>query len=317
MKYKDYYKILSVSRDATQDQIKTAYRKLARKYHPDVSKVADAEEKFKEVGEAYEVLKDPEKRSAYDQFGNQWKEGQGFKPPPDWDSGFEFSGGGFTGGETSGFSDFFETLFGGAKNTRGWSKEPHGFHARGADHHAKISISLEEAFKGSTQLVSLKISDFDSKGQLETKTHTLNVKIPKGIKEGQRIRLYGQGGVGPGGQGQKGDLYLEIRFKPHRVFHAQGRDIYLELPLAPWEAALGATVKAPTLGGRVELKIPPSTKGGEKLRLNGRGLPGKPPGDQIVNLKIIAPPATTPEATDLYNKMAKVMAANPRAGMGV
>ena len=192
MKYKDYYKIMGVDRDATQDEIKRAYRKLARKYHPDVSKEADAEARFKEVGEAYEVLKDPEKRAAYDQLGADWKAGQEFRPPPDWDAGFEFSGGGFTGGDASAFSDFFESLFGGGmggfRQARGG-----GFSARGEDHHARILIDLDDAFEGATRSISLTAPAVDDEGRVRTRQRTLNVRIPKGIRPGQHIRLAGQG----------------------------------------------------------------------------------------------------------------------------
>lgn len=316
MEYKDYYKIMEVGRNATQDKIKRAYRKLARKYHPDVSKESDAEEKFKELGEAYEVLKDPQKRAAYDHIGSQWKQGQGFKPPPDWDAGFEFSGGGFTGANTSGFSDFFESLFGRMYPRPGERVYSRQFHAKGDDHHAKVLIDLEDVFHGASRSVSLTIPELDKSGRVITKTRTLNVKIPTGVKEGQRIRLAGQGGSGFG-QGMKGDLYLEIKFKPHRVFHAVGRDIFVDLPLAPWEAALGATIQVPTLAGKVQLKVPANSQAGNKLRLKGRGLPDSPNGDQYVTLRIVTPPADSDEAKALYQKMAKAMPMNPRAAMGI
>ena len=317
MEFKDYYQVLGVARDATQDQIKRTYRKLARKYHPDVSKEPNAEARFKEVQEAYEVLKDPEKRAAYDQVGSQWKAGQDFRPPPDWDTGFEFSGGGFTdaGGE---FSDFFETLFGrarpGGTRSGGWRRG--GFQARGEDHHAKIQVDLEDAFHGAARTITLQAPEVDAEGHVVTRTHSLNVKIPKGVTEGQRIRLAGQGSPGIGG-GPKGDLYLEITFQPHRLFRADKRDIYLDLPVTPWEAALGATATVPTLGGNVELKIPPGSQTGRKLRLKGRGLPGEPPGDQYVVLRMVTPKAETPEARALYEKMAQILPMNPRAELGV
>jgi curved DNA-binding protein len=315
MEFKDYYKTLGLSRDATQDDIKRAYRKLARKYHPDVSSAADAEERFKEVGEAYEVLKDPEKRAAYDQFGNQWQAGQEFRPPPNWDAGFEFKGGGFTG--ASGFSDFFEAMFGRASP---WSQETFrggpGFRAAGDNHHAKIMLNLEDAFNGGSRTITLQSPRLDSQGRVATQAHTLNVKIPKGVTEGQRIRLAGQGSPGTGG-GPKGDLYLEVKFNPHRLFRAEKRDIYLELPVTPWEAALGRTVTVPTLGGKVDLKLPQGAQSGQKLRLKGRGLPGSPAGDQYVVLRIVAPRAETPAAKALYERMEKEIPMNPRAGMGV
>jgi curved DNA-binding protein len=311
MEFKDYYAVFGVARDATQDEIKRAYRKLARKYHPDVSKEADAEERFKEVGEAYEVLKDPEKRAAYDQFGRQWQAGQEFKPPPDWDAGFEFSGGGFT--DAGNFSDFFESLFGRA--THG-DRRGAGLRAKGEDHHAKIVVSLEDAYQGATRTITLKTPELDANGHVITRPHALNVKIPKGVTEGQRIRLAGRGAPGLG-QGPNGDLYLEIAFQVHPWFQAKQRDIYLELPVTPWEVALGETVTVPTLGGKVELRIPPGSQAGSKLRLKGRGLPGSPAGDQYVVLRVVTPAADTPAAKAIYQKMAETMPMNPRAELGV
>jgi len=309
MRYKDYYEILGVSRDATQDEIKRAYRKLARQYHPDVSKEADAEERFKEVGEAYEVLKDPEKRAAYDQLGSQWRAGQEFRPPPDWDAGFEFRGGGFTDADASHFSDFFETLFGAhgpfAHAAGGGRRgDRHGFQARGEDHHAKILISLEDSYEGRTRSVQLQMPELDPQGHVVLRRRTLNVTVPKGIIAGQQIRLTGQGGPGIGG-GPAGDLYLEVEFEPHRLFSVEGRDVYLNLPVTPWEAALGAKVPVDTLGGKVDLKVPAGAQSGQKLRLRGRGLPGKTPGDQYVVLKIVTPPATTGAAREFYRRMQK------------
>jgi len=314
MEYKDYYKIMGVKKEATQDEIKRAYRKLARKYHPDVSKEENAEEKFKQVGEAYEVLKDPEKRAAYDQLGANWKAGEEFKPPPDWDAGFEFSGGGFTGGDASAYSDFFESLFGqGFSHTQGRQTQ---FHARGEDHHAKVSIDLEDAFDGATRTITLRSPKLDAKGHVTTHERTLNVRIPKGVKPGQRIRLAGQGSPGFG-DGSSGDLYLQIEIKPHSIYRIEGRDLYLDLPVAPWEAALGATVKAPTPKGVVDLKIPPQSASGHKLRLKGRGIPSKPPGDLYVIIQIALPPADNEQAKALYHKMEQELAFNPRAGLGV
>ncbi len=317
MEFKDYYKIMGVERNATQDEIKRAYRKLARKYHPDVSKEPDAEARFKEVGEAYEVLKDPEKRAAYDQLGANWKAGADFNPPPDWDAGFEFGGGGFTAGDAGDYSDFFESLFGrgfGGVHTGGGRRR--GFHARGEDHHAKVLIDLEDAFNGATRSITLRHPELDSSGHVVTRERTLNVKIPKGVKEGQRIRLAGQGAPGIG-DGPAGDLYLEIGFNPHPLYRVEGRDLYLDLPVAPWEAALGATVKTPTPGGPVDLKIPAGTRSGQKLRLKGRGIPGKPPGDIYVIPQIVLPPANTDNARALYEKMKRELAFNPRAKLGV
>jgi curved DNA-binding protein len=312
VEFKDYYKIMGVERNATQDDIKRAYRRLARKYHPDVSKEPDAEARFKEVGEAYEVLKDPEKRAAYDQIGsrNDWRAGQDFRPPPDWNTGFEFSGGGYT--EANDFSDFFESLFG---RFRGGSQRESAFHARGQDHHARALVSLEDAFHGATRTITLQMPRLDAEGQVVTHARNLNVKIPKGVIEGQQIRLTGQGAGGLGG-GPAGDLYLEIAFQPHPLFKADKRDIHLELPVTPWEAALGRTVTVPTLGGDVQLKIPPGSQSGNILRLKGRGLPGNPPGDQYVRLRIVTPKADTDTAKALYERMAREMPMNPRAQMG-
>ena len=316
MDFKDYYKIMGVERDASQDEIKRAYRKLARKFHPDVSKEADAEARFKEVGEAYEVLKDPEKRAAYDQLGANWKAGQDFNPPPDWDAGFEFSGGGFTGGDASAYSDFFESLFGHGFGSAQTGRRQPGFHARGEDHHAKVLIDLEDAYHGATRSITLQSPEVDNSGHVTLKQRTLNVKIPKGVKQGQRIRLTGQGSPGLG-EGQAGDLYLEIEFKPHGIYRVEGRDIYLDLPVAPWEAALGATVKVPTPGGTVDLKIPAGTTSGRKLRLKGRGIPGNPPGDLYVLPQITVPPADTETARELFRKMERELAYNPRSKLGV
>ena len=317
MEFKDYYKIMGVERDATQDEIKRAYRKLARKYHPDVSKASDAEERFKEVGEAYEVLKDPEKRAAYDQLGANWKAGADFNPPPDWDAGFEFGGGGFTGGDAGDYSDFFESLFGqGFGAAHGGGGRRRTYHARGEDHHAKVLIDLEDAFNGATRTITLRHPELDATGHVVNRERTLNVKIPKGVKEGQRIRLSGQGAPGMG-EGPAGDLYLEINFKPHSLYRVEGRDLYLDLPVAPWEAALGATVKTPTPKGPVDLKIPAGTRSGQKLRLKGRGIPGTPPGDIYVIPQIVLPPANTEAAKALYRKMEKELAFNPRSKLGV
>ncbi|MGB5440798.1 MAG: DnaJ C-terminal domain-containing protein [Gammaproteobacteria bacterium] len=316
MDFKDYYTIMGIERSASQDEIKRAYRKLARKYHPDVSKEADAEARFKEVGEAYEVLKDPEKRAAYDQLGANWKAGQDFRPPPDWDAGFEFSGGGFTAGDASAYSDFFESLFGQGFAGAQTGGRQAGYHAHGEDHHAKVLIDLEDAYTGAARSITLQSPEVDSSGHVRTRQRTLNVKIPKGVKQGQRIRLAGQGSPGMG-EGRAGDLYLEIEFKPHAYYTVEGRDVYLELPVTPWEAALGATIKVRTPAGSVDLKIPQATGSGRKLRLKARGIPGKPPGDLYVVSQITLPPADTDAAKDLYRRMEQELAYNPRSKMGV
>jgi len=316
MDFKDYYKIVGVDKSASQDEIKRAYKKLARKYHPDVSKEADAEARFKELGEAYEVLKDPEKRAAYDQLGANWKAGQDFKPPPNWDAGFEFSGGDFAGASGSDYSDFFESLFGRGFGSAQAGRQYSEFNARGEDHHAKVLIDLEDAYQGATRSITLQTPELDSKGHVSTKQRTLNVKIPKGVKQGQRIRLSGQGSSGMGGA-PAGDLYLEIEFKSHSIYRVDGRDVYLDLPVTPWEAALGATVKVPTPDGPVDLKITAGTSNGRKLRLKARGIPDKPPGDLYVVVQVTLPPADSDTAKDLYRKMKQELAYNPRSKLGV
>lgn len=316
MEFRDYYEIMGVERNSTQDEIKRAYRKLARKYHPDINKSADAEEKFKEMGEAYEVLKDPEKRAAYDQLGQSYKSGQDFTPPPGWDAGFEFSGGGFEGAAgPAAFSDFFETLFGQGGFTGG-RDQAGGFHARGQDHHAKILIDLEDAIHGATRTITLQVPELDQQGHIQTRTRTLNVNIPKGVKQGQQIRLAGQGAPGVG-QGSKGDLYLEIEFRPHNFYHVEGHDIYLDLPVTPWEAALGGTVKVPAPSGIVEMKIPPGSSSGKKMRLKGRGIPAKTAGDFYVVLEISLPEANSDRAKALYRQMQSELNFNPRQKLGV
>jgi curved DNA-binding protein len=315
MEFKDYYQIMGVKRDAAQAEIKRAYRQLARKYHPDVSKEGDAEAHFKEVGEAYEVLKDPEKRAAYDQLGANWKAGQDFRPPPDWKEGFEFSGGGFTGGDTSDFSDFFESLYG--RGSRPAHANRASFHAQGEDRHAKVLIDLEDAYSGTARSITLQVPEIDVQGRMSTREHTLNVTIPRGIRAGQHIRLAGQGAPGIG-QGKPGDLYLEVEFRQHARYRVVARDVYLDLPVAPWEAALGATVKAPSPSGTVELKIPADSVAGRKLRLKGRGIPGNTPGDLYVVLQIALPPADTDAAKAFYRNMAEQFKSlEPRANLGV
>ncbi|MFO7593830.1 MAG: DnaJ C-terminal domain-containing protein [Pseudomonadota bacterium] len=313
MEYKDYYKILGLDRKATQDEIKRAYKKLARKYHPDVSKEADAEARFKEINEAYHVLKDPEKRQAYDQLGSQWKQGQEFHPPPGWE---QRGGPGFSAEDPGGFSDFFAEIFGAGGPGRGFHFEQRDFRMRGQDLHAAIEITLEDAYHGGTRTLSLQAPDIDEQGRVRRRTRQLNVHIPKGISEGQHIRLAGQGGPGSGG-GQAGDLYLEVRFSPHPLFHADGRDIFLDLPITPWESALGTNLSIPTLGGRVTMNIPPGSQSGRKLRLKGRGLPGRPNGDQYLVLHIETPPANSEQAKELYRKMAEIMPYNPRKARGL
>lgn len=317
MEFKDYYETLGVARDATADDIKKSFRKLARKYHPDVSKEPDAEARMKEVNEAFAVLSDPEKRAAYDQLGQRYHAGQEFHAPPDWDAGFEFSGRGFSDAEAAGFSDFFSELFGGRMGHMGnmgrAGARGAGFHMRGEDHHAKVMLDLEDAYQGASRNLTLRVPRVDQFGHTVLAEHTLNVRIPKGVHEGKVIRLAGQGGPGLGG-GEPGDLYLEVYFKPHPRYRVEGRDVYASLPVAPWEAALGASVKAPLPDGTVEVRIPDGSQSGRKLRLKGRGIPGTPPGDLYLVLETVLPPANTPRARELYQTMAREMAFDPRQG---
>ncbi len=315
MEYKDYYQIMGVARSATQDEIKRAYRKLARRYHPDVSKEDNAEERFKEVGEAYEVLKDPEKRAAYDQLGTNWKAGQDFRPPPDWDAGFEFHGGGYTEASAEDHSAFFEDLFGRHDAGAGATGRRRTFRMRGEDHHAKVLIDLEDSYKGATRTITLRMPELSEDGHITTREHTLNVRIPQGIRPGQQIRLSGQGGPGIGG-GESGDLYLEVALKEHPVYRVADSDVYLDLPVAPWEAVLGATVKVPTPTGVVDLKIPVNSNQGRKLRLKARGIPGKKEsGDFYVVLQVALPPANSEAAKTLYKQMEDQLAFNPRVNL--
>ncbi|HEX6361502.1 MAG TPA: DnaJ C-terminal domain-containing protein [Albitalea sp.] len=313
MEFKDYYATLGVGRDAAPEDIKRAYRKLARKYHPDVSKEPDAEARFKEVSEAYEALSDPEKRAAYDEVGRGWQGGREFRPPPGWDSGFEFSGRDAGGAEAMDFSEFFETLFGRA--ARGARGPRAAAQAAGGDHHAKIVIELADAYRGARRTLALRMPVVDEHGQVAFQSRQLEVDIPKGVREGQHLRLAGQGGPGLGG-GPASDLYLEIAFAPHPNFRVDGRDVFLDLPIAPWEAALGASVTAPTPDGSVQLTIPPGSTSGRKLRLRGKGIPGDPPGDLYAVLSIAVPPADTPAAREAYTALAHALAGfNPRQSL--
>ncbi len=313
MEYKDYYKVMGVARDATEAQIKQAYRKLARKYHPDVSKEKDAEARFKDVGEAYEVLRSPEKRAAYDQLGQGHAAGEDFRPPPDWGAGFEFSG---AGARDSDYSDFFESLFG-ARARAGSGNGRATFHpGRGEDHHAKVLLDLDATLRGGARQLSLRVPEIDAEGRLATKERVLNVQVPKGILAGQHIRLAGQG-ARTGGEGPPGDLFIEVDFQPHPLYRVEGRDLYLDLPVAPWEAALGAAVKTPTPAGTVDLKIPAASHAGSKLRLKGRGIPASPPGDFYVVLQIALPAANDEKAKAAYAAMAAALPFNPRASLGV
>jgi curved DNA-binding protein len=329
MKYKDYYETLGVDRTATQDDIKNAYRKLARKYHPDVSKLADAEQRFKEINEANEVLKDPEKRAAYDQIGSNWKAGQEFQPPPNWDAGFEFRsggpGGGFGGGGSpfgADFdpSDFFESLFGrGARGGFAGASQRRSVSTQGEDHRAKALIDLEDAYRGAERSIVLRVPKETADGRVVLEERRLDVHIPRGIRPGQQLRLAKQGAPGSNG-GPAGDLYLEIAFNPHPLFRVEGADVHVELPVAPWEAALGATVDAPTPEGTVRLTIPKGSAQGRRLRLKGRGLPAAKAsgtaGDLYVVLGIALPPADTAKAREAYEALAEAAPGfDPRASL--
>lgn len=316
MEFKDYYKMLGVERSATEDEIKRAYRKLARKYHPDINKEPGAEDRFKEVGEAYEVLSDAEKRAAYDQVGQGMKPGQEFRPPPDWDAGFEFTGAA-AGRDGAEFSEFFDSLFGrmGRRTRTPGGSAREEFHARGEDHHAKIVIDFRDTLTGATRTITLQAPEIDAEGHVRVKEHTLDVKIPKGVVDGQQIRLKGQGGPGSG-RLPAGDLYLEVRLKPDRLYRADGRDLYLDLPVTPSEAALGASVRVPTPSGPIMLKVPPGSFQGRELRVKGRGIPAAEPGDLYAVVKIALPPATTDAARKAYEELARAMPFDPRADLG-
>jgi curved DNA-binding protein len=312
MEYKDYYQVLGVAKTATADEIKKAYRKLARKYHPDVSKEPDAEKHMKEVNEANTVLSDTEKRAAYDQLGSRYQNGQDFQPPPDWNKGFEYSGKGPSGAGDAEFSDFFANLF----RESGQHRKAGSRQARGEDHHAKITIDLIDTYQGTTKSITLQAPQLDNQGRVYIKDHVLNVKIPKGVKEGQHIRLTGQGASGFGG-GSSGDLFLEISFKSNPRYRVDGRDVYETVPVTPWEAALGAEIEIPTPSGNVQVKVPSGSQSGRKLRLKGRGIPGASPGDLYVLLEVAIPPADTEKARQLYETMARELPFNPRQKMGV
>lgn len=302
MEFKDYYRTLGVARDATARDIKRAYRKLARQFHPDVSKEADAEARFKEVSEAYEVLSDPQKRATYDDAKARRRDGEHFQPPPGWHARPAFDD-----AEAELHSEFFDALFGTRRGERA-ARRP----ARGEDQHARISIDIEDSLRGARRTLSLRVPVIDAQGRVQWQERRLDVEIPPGVVAGQHIRLRGQGDPGPGG-GPPGDLYLEIAFNPHPELHAQGRDLYLTLPVAPWEAALGAQVRVATGQGPVDLSIPAGSAQGRKLRLRGRGLPGPKPGDLYVTLSIVLPPADSPQARQAYEALAHATRFDPRA----
>jgi curved DNA-binding protein len=312
MEFKDYYQALGVARDAPADEIKKAYRKLARKYHPDVSKEPDADTRMKEVNEAWTVLSDPEKRAAYDQVGTGYQPGQDFRPPPDWDAGFEFSGPGAANGDGADFSDFFSQIFG---RMRGGREQGGNFQARGQDHHAKVLLAIEDAFHGATRQISLRVPKVDEQGRVQMETRTLNVKIPTGVHAGQMIRLGGQGAPGHGGA-PAGDLLLEVQFEPHERFRVDGVDLHVKLPITPWEGALGAVVPVETPGATLEVRIPAGAQSGRQMRVRGKGIPAATPGDLYLDLVVVLPAAETPEARAIYETMARDLAFDPRAAAG-
>ncbi|MYE13128.1 MAG: DnaJ domain-containing protein [Gammaproteobacteria bacterium] len=318
MEYRDYYRVLGVERGASQEDIKRAYRRLARKYHPDVSRESDADARFKEVGEAYEVLKDPEKRAAYDQLGSNWRAGQEFRPPPGWERQFRFETGMDGAG---GFSDFFQAIFGdgglfgdaarpggpsGAGPFADALRGHRGFggDTRGRDARAVLHVTLEQL--ASREPVEVALNQAGGSG-----AKRLKVKVPPGLTDGQSFRLRGQGDAGTG-SGVSGDLYLELRLLPHPEFTVDGLDIRSEVTVAPWEAVLGTGVSVPTLTGRVKLKIPPGTTGGKRLRLAGRGLPGSPAGNHLVTVRVDVPAHVTPRERALYESLAEASDFNPR-----
>jgi curved DNA-binding protein len=296
VEFKDYYQTLGVAREVPADEIRKAFRKLARKYHPDVSKEPDAEARMKEVNEAYAVLSDPEKRAAYDQLGRNYRPGEEFRPPPDWDAGFEFSHHDFQGAD---FSDFFAELFGRM-----------GARGHGQDHYAKVLLDVEDAFVGATRQIALRVPKVDAGGRVALESRTLNVKIPAGVREGQLIRLAGQGAAGAG---KPGDLLLEVHFKPHPRYRVDGRDLHVDLPVAPWEAALGAVLRVEVPGGALNVRIPAGAQSGRVLRVRGKGIPAEPPGDLLLPIRVVVPSADTPKARELYEQMARDLAFDPRA----
>lgn len=321
MDFKDYYAALGLERSATEDEVRKAYRKLARKYHPDVSKEADAETRMREVNEAYDVLRDKEKRAAYDQLADRVARGGSphgdFQAPPGWDEGFEFHHAPGQGGpaDHAQFSEFFSSIFGDAQRR---SAQRQNFRARGEDHHAAIEITLEDALKGAEREITLRAMEVDDQGHMQWKPRTLEVKIPPGVHPGQYIRLAGQGMPGHGGE-PAGDLYLEVRIAPHKLYRVEERDLYMTLPVTPSEAAMGAQVQVPTpTGGVVEVTVPRNARNGLKLRLKGRGLAGKTPGDLYLLIDIVLPPADSDAARKAYEDLARASTAfSPRSHLGV
>lgn len=328
MEFKDYYQQLGVGKNATADEIKKAFRKKARQYHPDVSKEPDAASRMAELNEANAVLSDPEKRAAYDTLANQpqaSRAGQAYQPPPHWDSGYEFSG---SADDLEGeHSDFFEQLFGRSARASRQGRGASGRDAsgrgggpaqaqRGSDHHASIELDLVDAYTGALRTLTLQAGRLNEAGHLVREERHLEVKIPQGVREGQHIRLAGQGSPGLAG-GPPGDLLLEVGFKPDARWHAEGRDVHLTLLLAPWEAALGTSITVATPGGELEVQVPAGWRRGRKLRLKERGIPGHPPGDLYLTLDLALPPADTDAARAAYTALAQACPGfNPRQPHG-
>lgn len=319
MEFKDYYQVLGVERSASADAIKKAFRRLARKHHPDISPAPDSAARMQELNEAHEVLRDDEKRAAYDHVGQGAEGGQPFQPPPGWNSGFEFSGAPAGAGTDGDHSAFFEALFGAAQRRAARDHGGEGARQtpsrRGRDHHARIVVPLQDAFDGATRSITLHRPAIDDAGHGVLHERTLQVAIPKGIRAGQQIRLAGQGSSGLG-DGPPGDLYLEVAFEPHSLWRVDGRDLYLTLPVAPWEAALGAEVEVPTPDGPVAMHVPAGSQTGRKLRLRGRGIPGREPGDLYVLLELVLPPALDDKAREAYRAMARDLAFDARVHFG-
>jgi curved DNA-binding protein len=307
VEYKDYYQILGVAKEASADEIKKAYRKLVRKYHPDVSKEKDADAKTKELNEAYDVLGDAEKRAAYDELGRGYRQGQEFRPPPDWGTQHDFSG-----AEADDlFADLFAHMGRGRRGARAGAGGGHQFQMPGEDIHAAITIDLRDAYSGTARQVAMRVPQHDGQGRVLMQEKTLSVNIPKGVTPGQQLRLSGQGHPGIGGA-PPGDLYLEIQFNPDPRFRLEGANVYQDVPVTPWEAALGANIAVQTPSGQVEVTIPPGSQGGRKLRLKGRGIPAATPGDLYLMLDVVLPPANSDRARELYQQMARDLAFNPR-----
>lgn len=304
MEYKDYYQILGVERTASADEIKSAYRKLVRKYHPDVSKHKDADAKTKEINEAYGVLGDAEKRTAYDELGRGYQQGQQFRPPPDWGAQHEYAG----ADAEDLFADLFAHMGRGRRAGRGGG---HAFQMPGEDIHAAIAIDLSDAYSGTSRQVAMRVPQHDEQGRVHMQEKTLSVNIPKGVTPGQQLRLAGQGHPGIGG-GPPGDLYLEIQFNPDPRFRVEGSQVYQNVPVTPWEAALGAGIAVQTPSGQVEVTVPSGSQAGRKLRLKGRGIPSGTPGDLYLILEVVLPPADSERARELYQQMARDLAFNPR-----